>query len=90
MIDATKSPVPAWKRYAIIVALAALLVVAGYVLWTKELHKSTSGSSGAPAAAHAILPVAVPTANGSAVTIKTAPTTVPGGIPVSSRDPFGS
>jgi hypothetical protein len=91
MIDATKSPVPAWQRNAIIVVLAVLVVVAGYMLWTKELHKSTSGSSGAPAAVHAILPTANPTTgNGSAVTIKTAPTTVPGGVPVSSRDPFGS
>jgi len=89
MIDATKGPVPAWQRYTIIVLLAVLLVVAGYVVWTKELHKSTPASSGAPAAVHAIVPTANPaTGNGSAVAAKTVPTTVPGGIPSSSRNPF--
>jgi hypothetical protein len=91
MIDATKSPVPAWQRYAIIVLLAVLLVVAGYFVWTKELKKSSSASSGAPAAVHAIVPTAnPPTGNGAAATVKTVPTTVPGGLPISARDPFGS
>ena len=88
MIDATKSPVPAWKRLGLIVLLAVLVLAAGYVIWTKELHHSTSpASSPAPASAPVTLqgPASAP-ASGSR-TIHTPPTTA--GLPVSSRDPFG-
>lgn len=79
---------PLWKRYAVIALLAVLIVIAGYVLYTKVLHKASpaAASSSPPPAA------AVSTGAGSspAVRAATPTTTVPGGIPVSSRDPFGS
>ena len=84
MIDSTKSPMAAWKRYAIIVVLAVLLAVAGYVLWKKELHHGSSGNSAPPATAVPSQTVHTPSKP------STAPTTIPGGIQPSSRDPFGS
>lgn len=83
MSDATASPVPAWKRYATMALLAALIIVAGYVLYTKEFkHTGSSASTTPPATAPA--PLAVP----PSPTHTTAPTTIPGGIPISSRNPF--
>lgn len=84
MIDASKSPLPTWKRYGIFVMLAILIVVAGYVIWTKELHKSSSSSpASSPPAATTPAPVtAVPAT-------KPVPTTIPGGLPISNRNPFG-
>jgi hypothetical protein len=84
MIDSTKSPMPAWKRYAVVVVLAVLLVVAGYVLWKKELHHASSGNSAPPATAAPSQTVH------SRARPSTAPTTIPGGIQPSNRDPFGS
>jgi hypothetical protein len=84
MIDATKSPLPTWKRYGLIVLVAALVVVAGAMIWTKELHHSLPGiSKSKPAATQA-----APPATTSTKTAQTVPTTIPGGIPVSSRNPF--
>jgi hypothetical protein len=82
MIDSTKSPLPAWRRYATVVLLTVLIAVAGYVVWTKELHKgqSTAAAVKPPAAAKTLAPKSV----GAPSTT----TTIPGGIPVSSRDPF--
>lgn len=81
MIDASKSPMPLWKRWTTMALLAVLIVVAGYVLWTKELHHPATDSSSpssptaaAPAPAHAA---------------PTTTTTVPGGIAVSHNSPFG-
>ncbi len=83
MIDASKSPVPAWKRYATMALLSVLILVAGYVVYTKELHKSSPASKPAPATA----PVnASPTPQPAAG--QTSATTIPGGIPISSRNPF--
>jgi len=90
MIDASRSPRPAWKRYGTIVLLAALIAVAVLVVWTKELHhgSASTASAGAPAVATA-KPGATPTSRPVAPTPRTtAP--IPGGLPVSSRDPFGS
>lgn len=84
MIDSTKSPVPAWKRLGLIVLLAVLVLAAGYVIWTKELHHSTSPASSPAPASVPVTPQAP--ASGSR-TIHTTPTTA--GLPVSSRDPFG-
>lgn len=83
MIDATKGPVPAWKKYGTIALLAVLVVAMAYVLWVKELkHHSPVASNSAPPAATAKV--------GHATTAKKAPpTTVPGGLPISSRNPFG-
>lgn len=82
MIDSSASPIPAWRRYGTLLLLTVLVLVAGYVIYTKELHHSSpSTGTGHPAAATA--PVqAVPRAAPSVST------TIPGGIPVSSRDPF--
>ena len=81
MIDSTKAPVPAWKRYATMGLLVVLILVAGYVLYTKSLRHNTSG--GGSGTAGAVAPAASPSTT-------TAPsTTIPGGIAVSSRNPFG-
>ncbi len=45
MIDATKSPLPTWKRYGLFALVAALVVAAGAMIWTKELHHSMPGLS---------------------------------------------
>ena len=80
MIDATRSPRPAWQRYATLALLAALIVVAAVVIWKKELHHS---SSSAAAPTH-VMPVPLtPRAASPAPT-----TTIPGGVAVSGRDPF--
>lgn len=85
MIDASRSPMPTWKRYGTFVLLAVLIVVAGYVIWTKELHKkSSSPPSSSPPAATTPAPVTATTV------AKPAPTTIPGGLPISNRNPFGS
>jgi hypothetical protein len=89
MIDATKSPLPTWKRYGLFVLVAVLVVVAAGVIWTKELHHSIPGISKSKPAASAPAPNASST--GPEVTpSKPVSTSVPGGIPVSSRDPFAS
>jgi hypothetical protein len=86
MIDATKSPLPTWKRYGLMILIAALVLVAGATIWTKELHHSlpvlskSKPAASAPASATASTP---PTASSNPVA-----TTIPGGIPVSGRDPF--
>ena len=85
MIDATKAPTPAWKRYGIMALLAVLIVVAAFMVWKKELHHSGSGSASPPAAA--VVNPLTPTAPAKAASRPT--TTVPGGLPISSRDPFG-
>jgi hypothetical protein len=81
MIDASKSPVPAWKRYATLALMSVLVVVAGYVIYTKEIHKSSSSPSTAPAPA-----TAHPQTSPS--TTPSVSTTIPGGIPISNRNPF--
>lgn len=83
-IDATKSPTPVWQRRTIAVLLAVLLAAVAYVVWTKDLHHPTPASVPAPASA----PAARHSAPASRVASPT--TTVPGGLPVSSRDPFGN
>ena len=83
MIDSTKSPVPAWKRYTTIALLAVLVVIAAFVIYTKEIHHSSSGSPASQAPA----PV-VSTTPSTANAKPSAPTTIPGGIPVSNRNPF--
>ncbi len=79
MIDSTKSPVPAWKRYSILALVTLLVVVAGYMIWTKELkHKGLSHSSSQAGTSQV----------STAPARTTTPTTV--GLPLSSRNPFGS
>lgn len=87
MIDASKSPVPAWKRYATMALLVALVLVAGYVIYVKELHKGSPTSKPAPAPAPASAPARA-TPAGTPAASQTSATTIPGGIPVSSRNPF--
>jgi hypothetical protein len=87
MIDSSKSPMPVWRRYANVLMLTVLLVVMGYVVWVKELHHSSPASSTPPAPA--ARPAAAPASKTSPMAVSTA-TTIPGGIPVSGRNPFGS
>lgn len=83
MIDSSASPIPAWRRYGTVLLLTVLVLVVGYVIYMKELHHSSaSAASGHPAAAVAKPVQAAP---GPAPSVST---TIPGGIPVSSRDPF--
>lgn len=82
MIDSTKSPVPAWKRYATMALLAVLLLVAGYVIYTKELHHSSAATAPGPA------PVSKPVTPAPVAKQPSTATTIPGGIPISSRNPF--
>jgi hypothetical protein len=89
MIDATKSPLPAWKRYGLIILVAALVVVAAGMIWTKELHHSIPGISKSKPAASApasATPSSAPAASASKP--KPVATTIPGGVPVSARNPF--
>ena len=84
MIDSTKSPVPAWKRYLTMAVLAVLVVAAPFVLYTKVFKHSSSGSSPtAPVAAKA-----PSTTVAKAGTPVTTTTTIPGGIIPSDRNPF--
>ena len=83
MIDSTKSPTPAWQRYTVALLLTVLIAVVGYMLYSKQLHHGSSSSPPPPAAStHSKL---VP-GHGSV----TPSTTIPGGIPISSRNPFGN
>jgi hypothetical protein len=84
MIDATRSPQPAWRRYGTFILLGALIVFAAFFIWTKELHhhSSAAGSVNTPPAAAAPAAAAAPSVG------KAPPTSAPGGIPVSSRNPF--
>lgn len=81
MIDSSKTPMPLWRRYATLAALTLLVLVAAYVVWVKELHHSTPSVPTPSAVSHAAVPPAHPTASTT--------TTLPGGLPVSSRNPFG-
>lgn len=83
MIDSTRSPMPVWRRYGTVVLLTVLIAVAGYIVWTKELHHG----QGTPAAVSP--PAAVKTVAPKAATAPSTTTTIPGGLPISSRDPFG-
>jgi hypothetical protein len=84
-IDATKSPTPAWQRTLMGVLLATFIVVVGYFLWTHELHHS---GKAAPPAANT--PTAQPAQAPPAHPVATPSTTIPGGVPISPRDPFTS
>jgi hypothetical protein len=83
MIDATKSPTPTWRKYLTPVVLAVLIVIAGYVVWNKELHHSSSNASSPTTI------VTIPGKKAPAKVLSPA-TTVPGSIPISNRNPFGS
>jgi hypothetical protein len=80
MIDASHSPQTTWKRVATIVGLAVLILLALLLVWKKELHHHSSGS------AHVNTPAA--SARPSSSMKKAPAATIPGGIPVSSRNPF--
>lgn len=82
MIDSTKSPMPAWRRYASVVALTVLVAIAGFVIWTKELHHNASATA-------SVSPPAVAKTATTKPAAATTTTTIPGGLPVSSRNPFG-
>ena len=88
MIDATRGPMPAWKRYGLFVVVAALVLAAGAMIWTKELHHSLPLLSKSKPAASAPAPTSVPPSTGTVKPSKSPATTIPGGIPVSGRDPF--
>jgi hypothetical protein len=38
VIDASRSPVPAWKRVLRFLAVAILIAAVGLLIWTKDLH----------------------------------------------------
>ncbi len=90
MIDATKSPLPAWKRYGLIVLVAVLVVAGAGMIWTKELHHSLPGLSKSKPAPSAPAPAteSTPATAAASKSSKPVATTIPGGIPVSARDPF--
>ncbi len=81
MIDASRSPRAAWKRYVTFVLLLVLIVAAGYLIWTKELHHTASGPSPSRT-----LAAAAPIRTTHAVSTVT---TIRRGLPVGSRDSFG-
>ena len=83
MIDSSASPVPAWKRYVTIVVLVALVLAAGYLIYTKEINKS----SGSPAPSNATPAVTVPAA-APPTTAPAAPKGPIGGIQIGPRNPF--
>ncbi|MGH9054518.1 MAG: hypothetical protein ACRDYY_01410 [Acidimicrobiales bacterium] len=60
MIDATRSPRPAWKQYTTLVVLLVLIVVAGWYIWTKELHRTSSAAHPAPRPAAAAASLRLP------------------------------
>ena len=77
---------PAWKRYATMALLAVLVLAAAYVIYTKELHHSTTAGATSPPASAPVPLIGSSTRSGSAKTA--VPTTIPGGIAPSSRNPF--
>jgi hypothetical protein len=81
MIDASLSPRPAWRRYVTLIVLLVLVAAAAYVIWTKELHHSAATNS-APKARPAA-------ASAKTHLVKATATTIPGGVLVSGRNPFG-
>jgi len=86
MIDSTKSPTPAWQRYVMIGLMAVLIVVAGYMIYTKEIKKSsTSSSQSVPAVTATTVKSGTPA---HPKVPATTTTTIPGGIPVSPNSPF--
>jgi hypothetical protein len=85
-VDATKSPTPAWKRTVVMALLGVLILAAGYFVWTHDLHKSSPpASSSGPAPAAQTSQTSQPSVKPAATT-----TTVPAGLPISSRNPFTS
>jgi hypothetical protein len=79
MIDSSKAPVPAWKRYLTMIVMVALVLVAGYLFYSKELHHSSgSGAASSPAV----------TNPAPSTSVATTSTTIPGGVAPSNRDPF--
>ncbi len=80
MIDASRSPRPAWKRFTTMAVLAGLILVALVMVWKKELHHSgPGGAASTPPAATSTVPRARPASK---------PGAAPGGVPVSNRSPF--
>jgi hypothetical protein len=92
MIDASKSPLPTWKRYGLLLLIGVLVVVAGAMVWTKELHHSLPliSKSKPAASAPASTAQSTPPSATASKAAKPVATTVPGGIPVSGRNPFGA
>jgi hypothetical protein len=89
MIDASRSPRPAWKRYGTFLLLVAVIAVAAVVIWKKELHHNSPAS--APQVPAAVVPAhpAAHTAKAAKPAKPASPTTtVPGGLPISTRNPF--
>lgn len=82
MIDSSKTPIPLWRKYGTLVALTVLVLVAAYVVWVKELHHAAPSVPAPSAVSHTSV---TPPAH----TAPTTSTTLPGGLPVSSRNPFG-
>lgn len=83
MLDASKSPIPTWRRYVMAGVLTIAILVAGWFVWSKDLHHASL--PGTPAAA--TTPPGLPAGPATRQSASTA-TTIPGGIPVSSRNPF--
>ena len=83
MIDATKGPAPAWRRKGMLPLLSVLIVLTGYAIWAKEINKPSSSASSPPAVSATV--ATVPAAKAPP---PTSATTIPGGIPLSSRNPF--
>jgi hypothetical protein len=80
MIDASRSPRAAWQRYATIVALAVLILLAVLFISKKVLHHGSQSNSAPPP----------PAVTSPVKSIKAAAphNAVPGGVPISNRNPF--
>jgi hypothetical protein len=80
MIDASRAPRPAWQRYATIAALAVLILLALLFVSKKVLHHSSqSNSAPPPPAATSPIKSTKPAVSHGAI---------PGGVPISNRNPF--
>lgn len=55
MIDASRSPRLLWVRVATVLLLAALIVLAAWTIWVKELHHPLPGHHPVKHAAAAVL-----------------------------------
>ncbi|HET9075507.1 MAG TPA: hypothetical protein VFN68_01130 [Acidimicrobiales bacterium] len=85
MIDASKTPTPAWQRYLLAALLTVLIGVIAYMVYFRDLHRSGPTARPAASAAHSTV-----TAHPATASVAPTTTTIPGGIPISGRDPFGN
>jgi hypothetical protein len=83
-IDSTKTPSSPRQRYAVAILLTVLVVLAGYFVYMKDLrhHSTVSSPTSTPSVVQTVPKSKAPTV--------TTTTTIPGGVAISTRNPFGS